>query len=88
MIQTENDLAKPLFYRRYLDDIYSCRKKNCTDPLYHELNTYHPNINLPIEINPKNILDNEVITRNGKIETAVYRKSTKLPMPWSSNIPK
>ena len=56
--------------------------------MYHELNSYHPNINLIIEINPKKFLDTKVITRNGKIETAVYRKSTKLPMPWSWNKPK
>ena len=31
MIQTENDVVKPLqpvFYKRYVDDIYSRRKKN------------------------------------------------------------
>ena len=91
MIRTENDvveLLKPLFYKQYVDDIYSRRKKNCTDQLYHELNNYHPNINLTIEINPKRFLDTRVITKNGKIETAVYRKCTKLPVPWSSNIAK
>ena len=34
MIRTENDvveLLKPLFYKQYVDDIYSRRKKNCTD---------------------------------------------------------
>ena len=81
-IRTENDVVKPLkplFYKRYLDDIYSRRKKNCTDQLYHELNKYHPNINLTIEINPKKFLDTQVIIKNGKIETDIYRKSTKLP---------
>ena len=84
MIRTENDvveLLKPLFYKQYVDDIYSRRKKNCTDQLYHELNNYHPNINLTIEINPKRFLDTRVITKNGKRETAVYRKCTKLPVP-------
>ena len=90
MIRTKNDVVKPLkplFYKRYLDYIYSRRKKNCTDQLYHELNNYHPNINLTIEINPKKFLDTQVIIKNEKIETAVCRKSTKLPVPWSSNIP-
>ena len=34
MIRTENDVIKPLkpfFYKRYVDDIYSHRKKNCID---------------------------------------------------------
>ena len=91
MIRTENDVVKPLkpvFYKRYVDGIYSRRKKNCTDQLCHELNNYHPNINLTIEINPKKFLYTQVITKNRKIETAVYRKSTKLTVPWSSNIPK
>ena len=91
LIRTENDVVKPLkplFYKRYVDDIYSRCKKNCTDQLYHELNNYHPNINLTIEINPKKFLDTQVIIKNGKIETAVCRNSTKLLVPWSSNIPK
>ena len=37
---------------------------------------------------PKKFLDTEVVTKNGKIETTVYRKSTKPPVAWSSNIPK
>ena len=44
LIRTENDVVKPLkplFYKRYVDDIYSRRKKNYTDQLYHELNNYH-----------------------------------------------
>ena len=91
MIQTENDVVKPmkpLFYKQYVDYIYSRRKKNCIDQLYHELSNYHPNINLTIEINPKKFLDNQAITKNGKKETAVYRKSNTLPVPWSSNIGK
>ena len=41
MIQTEKDVVKtlkPLFYKRYVDDIYSCHKKNFIHQLYHELN--------------------------------------------------
>ena len=56
MIRTENEVVKPmkpLFYKRYVDDIYSYSKKNCTDQLYHELNNHYPNTNLTIEINPK-----------------------------------
>ena len=90
MIRRENDVVKPLkplFYKGYVDDIYSRRKKNCTDQLYRQLNNFHPKINLTIEINPKKFLDTQVIIKNEKIETDVYRKSTKLSVPWSSNIP-
>ena len=86
MIRTENDLVKPLkrlFYKRYVDDIYSRHKKNCTDQLYHELNNYHPNINLSIEVNPNKFLDTQVVTKNRKIETDVYRKS--IPKRYKGN---
>ena len=33
-------------------------------------------------------MDTEIIESKGVIETKVYRKSTKLPVPWASNIPK
>ena len=71
----------PLFYKQYVDNIYSRRIKNCTDQLYHELYNYPPNVNLTIVINPKKFLDTQAVIKNGKIETAVYRNSTKLPVP-------
>ena len=82
MIKTENGVVKPLkpvFYRQHVDDKYS-RKKNLTDQLYHELNNYHPNINLNTEIDPKRFLDAKANTKSGKIEIAVYIKRTKLPV--------
>ena len=52
------------------------------------MNNYNPNINLTIEINLKKFLYTQFITKNGRIETAFYRRSTKLPVLWWSNIPK
>ena len=40
---------KPLFYRCYVDDIYSKRKKFKGHELFEELNNYHPKIKLTIE---------------------------------------
>ena len=91
MIRTEKDIVtplKPIFYKRFVDDIYTRRKKGIHDKLYERLNNYHPNIKLTIEINPNKFLDTEIIENKGVIETKVYRKTTKLPVPWSSNIPK
>ena len=54
MINLENDrviLRKPVFYRRYIADIYNRRKKNAEDNLFKALNSYHKNIKLTIEIN-------------------------------------
>ena len=91
MIRTEKDIAtplKPIFYKRFADDIYTRRKKDIHDKLYERLNNYHPNIKLTIEINPNKFLDTEIIENEGVIETKVYRMTTKLPVPWASNIPK
>ena len=55
---------------------------------YCVLNNYHPKIKLSIETNPQRILDTEITHINGSIETQVQRKKTKLPIPWTSNIPK
>ena len=84
MIRRENNVVKPLnppFYKRYVDDMYNRRKKNCVDGLYNKLNNYHPNIKLTIETNPSKFLDTEIINENGKIETRVFRKNTKLSIP-------
>ena len=91
MIRTEKDivtLLKPIFYKRFVDSIYNRRKKVIHDKLYEKLNNYPPNIKLTVEINPNKFLDTEIIENEGAIETKVYRKTTKLPVPWASNIPK
>ena len=92
MIRTEKDIVTPLksiFYKRFVGDIYTRRKKGIHDKLYERLNNYHPNIKLTIEINPNKFLDTEIILKkNGVIKTKVYRKTTKLPVLWASNIPK
>ena len=87
----KNDVViplKPIFYRRFVDDIINRRKKNIPDQLFFKLNNYHRNIELTIEISPTNFLDTQLVNLNGKIETKVYRKPNKLLDPWPSNIPK
>ena len=90
MIRTEKDivtLLKPIFYKRF-EDIYNRRKKGIHDMLHERLHNYHPNIKLTIEINPNKFLDTEITENEGAIETKMHRKTTKLPVPWSLNIPK
>ena len=91
MIRTEKDIVtplKPIFYKLFLDDIYTRREKGIPDKLYERLNNYHPNIKFTIELSPNKFLDIETIESKGAIETKVYRKTIKLPVPWASNIPK
>ena len=43
IIKMENDIViptKPIFYRRYVDDIHNRRKKNVEDSLFRALNSY------------------------------------------------
>ena len=52
----ENDVViptKPIFYRRFVDDIYSTWKLG-DNALFDRLNNYHPNIKLTIEVNLNN----------------------------------
>ena len=91
MAQTEDDIVEkyqPMFYKSYIDDIINRRKKNQVDLLFNDLNNYHPNINLILELNPKRFLDTNLEFENGILITSVHRKETKLPTPWNSEIPK
>ena len=55
--------------------------------LYDVLNNYHPKIKLTIKTNPQRFLDTQITHINGTIETQVHGKKTKLPIPWTSNVP-
>ena len=64
MFKMEEDvvvLAKPIIYKRYLDDAYVRRIKNVNDELFQNLNSYNKNIKLTLEENPRKFLDIEII---------------------------
>ena len=61
--------------------MYSRHQKNYIDQSWNSLNDYHRNIKLTIEANPREFLETQIITKDGKIKTDIYRKSTKLPVP-------
>ena len=91
MVKMENEIVSPLrpmFYRRYVDDIFNRRKKDSEDILFNNLNNYHRKIKMTIEIQPSKFLDTKLNCVNGIYETMVYRKENKLPPHWSSKIPK
>ena len=64
----------------------NCRKKNQVDLLFNNLNNYHQNIKLTLELNPKRFLDTNLEFKNGIFITSVYHKETKLPTAWNSKI--
>ena len=79
--------AKPIFYKRYVDDTYIRRKKKVNDELLQNLNSYHTNIKLTLEESPRKFLDAGIIRNNNSISTQVFPKLKKLPVYWSSEIP-
>ena len=91
MAKMENDVvgpANPVFYDRFVDDIYTRRKKGPQDRLLEALNNYHPNIKLTVEENPTHFLDTAISKEGSNITTGVYTKKNKLPVFWSSRVPK
>ena len=90
MIKIENDavmLSKTIFYRRFVDNIYS-RRKLGANVLFDPLNNYHPNIKLTIEVNLSKFLDTKLTNINGAYKFNVYQKNTKLLSPWTCKNPK
>ena len=79
--------ANPIFYKRYVDDTCVWWKQHETDELFIDLNSYHENIKLTLEINPNKFLDTEIIRTDQGIKTQVYNKAKKLPVHWSSKVP-
>ena len=87
MYKTEEDVAvstKPNFGKSYGDDTYIHRKKNVNDELFQKMNSYHLNIKLTLEENPRKFLDTKSIKKNNTISTQAF---TKFPVHWSANIP-
>ena len=74
MVKMENDVVAPskhIFYHRFVDDIYS-RWKLGDNLLFDQLNNYHPNIKLTIELNPSKFLDTKLSNINGVYKFNVY----------------
>ena len=83
MVKMENNIViphKPIFYKRYVDDIINRRKKHEEDLLLKKLNNFHPKIRLTIEINPPNSLDTEIIILNNEVKKVLkhYKRNSLL----------
>ena len=89
VIKMESEIVipqKPLFYRRYVDDIYNGRKMFTHDELSEKLNNYRPKIKLTIEVAPTRFLNTCLHLNNGFYDFKVYRKTRQQPIHWSSKI--
>ena len=74
----ENDVvipSKPIFYCRFIEDIYS-RQKLGDNVLFDWLSNYHSSIKLSIEVNPSRFLDTKLTNINNVSKLYVYQKNT------------
>ena len=71
---------KPKFYKHYVDDTITKRKKNTNFvELFQNMHSHHPNIKLIVETNPSKFLGT-AFSKNldGSVTTNVFRKPRKL----------
>ena len=92
MNRMEKERIVPLkhkFYKHYIDDTITKRKKNTDiDELFQNMNSHPPNIKLTVETNPTRFLDTAFSKNlNGSVTTKVFCKPGKLPTFWNSQIP-
>ena len=79
--------AKPIFYRRYVDDIY-IRKKKLDNTLHNSLANFHHNLKFTTQLNSKKILDTSIHKLdNGTYNFRVVNKINKMPFHWSAQVP-
>ena len=90
MTKLERDVVepeRPILYKRYVDDVFARKKKNQVDTLITKLNNYHPKIRFTVEKNVEKFLDTKLEMKEVEYHTKVSR-NRKLPMHWSSKVPK
>ena len=51
------ELAKPQFFKKFLDDVINKRYKDQLDNHFQALNSNHPKIKYTTEVNPDKFLD-------------------------------
>ena len=80
--------TNPSFYKRFVNYIISKKKKDQPNLLLEKLNNHHHNIKYTIETMPQKFPDTRIIYEDNQIKTKVHRNERKLPVHWTSNIPK
>ena len=90
MTETDRKVVDPTklqFYKRFVNDINK-RYKDQPVNLFQALNSNHANIKYTTEVNPDKFLDTKIIQNSGIVTSEVNRKYRKLPVYWTSRIPK
>ena len=79
MVKMENDVvisSKPIFYCRFVDKI-SNRRKLGDNVLFDQLNKYHWNIKLTLEVNPGKFLGIKLNNINGAYRFSMFIRKNK-----------
>ena len=79
---------KPLFYRRYVDDIFAIfEKPEDRDQFFEMLNKMHKNLTFTMETTTSSLpfLDISVTINGGRFDTQVYRKPTNTGVQMNFN---
>lgn len=77
----------PILFKRYVDDVFRRKKVGEVDTLFTKMNNFHKNIKFEVEINLEKFLDTK-LERSGNIYNTTVNRNGKLPMHWSSKVPK
>ena len=82
-IFNQNITCRPLFYKRYVDDIFAVfRTTSERDEFHGLLNGWHPNLVFTMENSTDSVpfLDTAISIRNNQFNSKVYRKPTNTGM--------
>ena len=91
MTKTDRKVVEPTklqFYKRFVDDIINKRYKDQPDNLFQALYSNHPKIKYTIGVDHDKFLDTKIIQENSIATTEVNLEDRKLPVHWTSRIPK
>lgn len=69
---------RPLFYSRYVGNIYCRRRKDEFEEVIHALKNYHESIKLIIKLSPSKLLDTQLINVKNILQKFTERKGKYL----------
>ena len=77
---------KPKFYKRFA--VYIINRRNQPGDFFEKLSSNYPNMKYRVEVKPENLHDTKIVYNNDLITAEVKRNEIKLPVHWSSKVPK
>ena len=79
-------LTNSTFYKRFVDEIISKKKKDHHGFLFENLSNHHSNMRYTIGAMHQKFLDTKIIYKDNQIKTNVHTNERKLAIHWISKI--